>query len=144
MAGSTNGLSSHGSPRRLLWRGFNKPQTLKLGPPRRSDLQHLRHRALTKRRPFRTRSITFPGRLQGRVSARTGLESVKKTHQVAAVGTAIQVGACRPGQSRLPNSGKPEFGGHPARPFNSDPATSTRSGYVIDHGPRNETPGAAD
>src|ERR1700733_1578592 len=60
MAGSTNGLSSHDSPRRLLSRGFNKPQTLKLGPPRRSDLQHLRHRALTKRRPFRTRSNVPP------------------------------------------------------------------------------------
>jgi hypothetical protein len=40
-----------------------------------------------------------------------GLERVKKTHQLAELGMAIQVGFCRLGSFALPNSGKPEFGG---------------------------------
>src|ERR1700729_2162765 len=106
MAGSTNGLSSHGSPRRLLSRGFNKPQTLKLGPPRRSDLQHLRHRALTKRRPFRTRSNDPPLEAPGE----------GKCPQPALKASRKPI--------KLPRLARE---GTPARPFNSDPATSTRS-----------------
>src|SRR4029077_7696908 len=52
-----------------------------------------------------------------------GLESVKKTLQVAWVGTGLP--ARRP-------------------PMQPRPKTSTQPGYVIDDGPRNETPGDAD
>src|ERR1700682_1393560 len=75
-----------------------------------------------------------------------GLESVKKTPQVASV--VMGPPACRRSPIRTVISA--EIG--PTRVwlmynpphFNRDSTTSTRPGYVIDDGPRNEAPGDAD
>src|SRR5882762_4882507 len=86
-------------------------------------------------------------------SAEDGLESVKKTEQVAGVGRPIQVGCCRPGgdicRTRVTLRSVDMAPAH----FNSN-STSTRHrlarlclarlGYVIDDGPRDEAPGDAD
>jgi hypothetical protein len=64
-------------------------------------------------------------------TALDGLESVKKTHQVAERWRkAIRGGCGRPGRRCLPKPGKPvPAGTRPAPFFNSNPATSRRSGH---------------
>src|SRR5450755_3837444 len=81
-----------------------------------------------------------------RSRAPDGLESVKKTPQVAPV--VMGPPACR--QSPIRTVISAEIGPtrvwlmyNPPR-FNNDSTTSTRPGYVIDDGPRNEAPGDAD
>src|ERR1700675_3149948 len=76
------------------------------------------------RRNLRNASMMRLLHRQGRFRPEDGLESVKKTHQVAGVGRGgIEVGRCRPGRRYLPSSGKPEAGARPAAFFNSDPTT---------------------